>query len=1073
MKNPINKSNIRRPLKGILLLIVLYIVSNTFISSVTQFVIVNREINRIGGYYKSIGTIQPFEKEKYLNEAQKIISGDSMINYEDNRRYCLGIIEGLYNPRIKQYESRDLYNDSTDDYRTFLGDSIFTAVVDEVYQAPSAETVYDGLGISITIKERIAGFPDYMKNSLRSAIAVSAKSLRTGDKFDFINNDVIDDLLSLESGKTYLFRTYRDDIISKSFTMIKPLYTDGPLYEKLDDDGYIDWENPKWRMLKEDIDVLNENIQSYFITATKDMTAVPIFQESMKDYYLKEGRLLNREDDINQNYVCVIHEDFSKIRNINIGDKLEIQMRNTEKGHSYLASSKDRRDWKTYNTSEPITFEVVGIMASFLNARGTIYGRDIYIPDSTLPEGFGYYYNQGIYEPDVDSYDYSFTLRSSEEQSEFIKKYEEQLKEMGYKLYFIENNAESYWNSAKPLKHSALISFVLFTVLLLLTQYFVAYIYVDGHKLNYAIERALGIPTKVSGTHLVAPLILFGGMTSIIGGFLGYDNAIDKSEELLTNLAEVSQFTATSALDIKYFILFIIGLMTLFIIILFIKTSQLKKTSIIDLINSHGTKKKNKQKKNIKEKEDDTEVDFKTLNSSFYLSELDYNRKNLLMKGSRDTLRRYFVNHSLRSKDSSMLLIMLAGIFVFSLLWMNYLIIRNNAFIDETYNETLVTGDVITNYDETVSGTKRGPISGTHIDNLLETGLVKDYTAVANMSYSDMYIERNGIEEKYEMKEEDKKAYHIPTPSFEVIASNKPYNSETKNNLTDVHLAEGYTLEDFYKSYRTDYSDRTNPVIVDEEGNKETPILASKKAMKDYELEIGDRIALVEEYRGTLKIYGTIVGTFADLDMSQVHEWLEYYTYAGKDEQDLFIYPLSALEAIERNRVYYRRLSFKFNPETNRELLARKDELKNMVSNNIYDDHRNELKLWDEELVNVADPLEKNLSLLQVLYPITFVVSILIAGILAFMMVLRRTLDVAILRVLGVKEKEIRKSLFIENIILTLIGISIATAIMAIIKSGSYSVSLLKYAMIIGGYLLGTIVGLVLSIAKVTNKKTT
>lgn len=108
---------------------------------------------------------------------------------------------------------------------------------------------------------------------------------------------------------------------------------------------------------------------------------------------------------------------------------------------------------------------------------------------------------------------------------------------------------------------------------------------------------------------------------------------------------------------------------------------------------------------------------------------------------------------------------------------------------------------------------------------------------------------------------------------------------------------------------------------------------------------------------------------------------------------------------MERTGVYYDLLEFEFKPEKGRELLALKDEFKNMVLNNIYDVYRNELKLWDEELINVVDPLEKNLSLLKVLYQVTFMVSILIAGILAFMMVLRRTLDVAILRVLGVKEK--------------------------------------------------------------------
>ena len=370
-------------------------------------------------------------------------------------------------------------------------------------------------------------------------------------------------------------------------------------------------------------------------------------------------------------------------------------------------------------------------------------------------------------------------------------------------------------------------------------------------------------------------------------------------------------------------------------------------------------------------------------------------------------------------------------------------------------------------------GTFKGDISGTHIDNLLETGLVKDYTSLASMSYKDMYMDKDGIVEKYE-KEEKGIAYEKflnREAVFNIRASNKLYNRESGMNLINLNFLDGYRLEDLYKNYKADYSDRTNPIVVDDKGNQEIPILASEKALEEYELNLGDKIILKEEDRENLNVSATIVGTFSRLDINEINEWLKQYVTIFAEEEALFIYPISALEAIENNKVYYDLLEFEFEPEKNRELLARKEELKDIVANNIYDVNKNGLKLWDEELINVVEPLEKNLSLLEVLYPITFILSIIIAGILSFIMVLRRTLDVAILRVLGVKEKEVRKSLFMENIILTLIGIFISTIIMILITLGSYSIPLVKYASIIGGYLLGTIVGLILAIEKVTSKK--
>ncbi len=57
-----------------------------------------------------------------------------------------------------------------------------------------------------------------------------------------------------------------------------------------------------------------------------------------------------------------------------------------------------------------------------------------------------------------------------------------------------------------------------------------------------------------------------------------------------------------------------------------------------------------------------------------------------------------------------MLLLTLAGIFVFSLLWMNYAILRNKDLIDKAYNEIIIMGNLITNKDRIVTGAFKGGI---------------------------------------------------------------------------------------------------------------------------------------------------------------------------------------------------------------------------------------------------------------------------------------------------------------------------------------------------------------------------
>jgi ABC-type antimicrobial peptide transport system permease subunit len=565
---------------------------------------------------------------------------------------------------------------------------------------------------------------------------------------------------------------------------------------------------------------------------------------------------------------------------------------------------------------------------------------------------------------------------------------------------------------------------------------------------------------------------------------MGYKNAMEKSVKLLADLVETTERTINSGLDIKYFILFTLISIIPFIAMLLIRVRQLKNSSVIELIN-------NNKKKILQEEAQDES--FEVAKATTISTELAYeekvhtevmkkvketmnnekrtmeDNKHIVIKNSKKSLKIFSLNHTLRSKFTSILLVILAITFTFSLLWMNYLNIKNNDLIDKVYKENAITADIITKDDES-SWVEAGPINGKHIENLFNTGLVQDYVAIVEMYYKELYIKRDGVVRKYETGEKDTIHFFTRRPTFVVYANNKNYSSDdTDMAFTELDFMEDYSLNDFDREYIGDYSNIHDPIIIDEKGEEGFPVLASNKAMEHFDLELGDKIFLEPNPKVrnlSIKSYGTIVGTFKEIDMGK-----DFYGYPLiQQDFSLFIYPISALEAIEEE-LYYNKLEFEFNPEKNKELMERKDELRKIVANNPFNEFPTELRLWDGELTNVIEPLEKNLSLLEVLYPITFILSIIIAGILSFIMVLRRTLDVAILRVLGVKEKEVRKSLFMENIILTLIGIIIATIIMIIITSSSYSIPLVKYANIIGGYLLGTIIGLILSIWKVTNKK--
>ncbi|CAK7058198.1 ABC transporter permease [Tissierella sp.] len=1073
MKNPISKSNLRRPLKGILLLIILLIASNLFISSISQFFIVNREIDNIGKHYRSIGTIRPLdENNSDVKEAQELITGDPMIDFEDNRRFTTGVIDGLYRNKRNGNMIDGIIGSN-------VLDTVFIGELKEVDKYTLADNIYEGTILRAKVTDILAGTPDliesefYYKEYQEHRFLFLSHSIDTGEKYEYIDNDIIDELFQLELGKKYLFRT---DVFVKSNTgsVAKPLYDDGPLYIELDDNGYIDWDDPQFKIIKEEMEFINENIFSYYITGTKDMTAMQEVQDSAKDYYLVDGRWIDKEDDEIQNYAVIIHETIAKNYNINIGDKLEIKMRDNEYGASVLFTEKDHREWRNYYTSEPKSFEVVGIFNQ--NSFGSRYYY-MYVPESIIPIELGRY-TGGLDEPiSVSIYSYSFVLKNAEDESAFIEKYKEPLKELGYELSFLINNIGSFKEASDPIKRSTAISAMVFSVLLILIQGFVIYVYIDGHKLNYAIERALGIPAKISGKHLVQPLVIFGIIASAVGGYTGYNKAIEKSTELLSSIPSNIQRTVTLGLDIKYFILFIFLSMIPFSIMLFLRIKQLKNSSVIDLINNNKKKKivqvesKQEGSKSI-EMVKATTISQSTENTVYVEERKEkYIEEDIpiLTKDSQKALKRFSLNHTLRSKVTSILLIVLAGIFTFSLLWMNYLTIKNNGLIEKAYKDTIITGDIIVKQNKATSqGT--GPIHRRHIDKLIETDLVKDYKAIASMIYEELYINRDGVIKKYEIGEKDKVHVFIKHPIFAVNASSKSYNSSDRIiEFADLTIIDGYSLEDFDKEYTRGYSKNGEKTVLDEKGEEDFPILVSKTAMDHYDLKLGDKILLEPASRHrqlSAKAYGTIVGTFKGISSGK-----DYYGKTIVNEEiELFIYPIRVLNITEL-QTFYSKIEFVFKQEKNKELMERKEEIKRIVSDNGFNEFPMELKLWDEELTNVMEPLEKNISLLEVLYPVTFILSIVIAGILAFIMVLRRSTDTAILRILGVKEKEVRLNLFSENLMLVLIGTAIACITVFAISIKSYPIDLVKYIVVTGGYMLGTTAGLILGIGKVTNKK--
>jgi len=127
--------------------------------------------------------------------------------------------------------------------------------------------------------------------------------------------------------------------------------------------------------------------------------------------------------------------------------------------------------------------------------------------------------------------------------------------------------------------------------------------------------------------------------------------------------------------------------------------------------------------------------------------------------------------------------------------------------------------------------------------------------------------------------------------------------------------------------------------------------------------------------------------------------------------------------------------------------------------------------IWDEELRVVVAQLDKNISLLEVLYPVVIGVSVLIGAGLCLLLLLQAAREAAILRVLGATRTAVRLALIAEPLFLSILGVVLGLGISRVLWTASGLVQAGPMLIAASLYLAGTLAGLVAGAIAVTDKK--
>jgi hypothetical protein len=294
--------------------------------------------------------------------------------------------------------------------------------------------------------------------------------------------------------------------------------------------------------------------------------------------------------------------------------------------------------------------------------------------------------------------------------------------------------------------------------------------------------------------------------------------------------------------------------------------------------------------------------------------------------------------------------------------------------------------------------------------------------------------------------------------------------SRTQNDLEALALAEELSeeviraAEDYYQELG--FRGILYPV------NLNLPIVIDRRVKEAFGFEYGDTLYLIDQndrrFEQIRVISCIIVGSYNH------REGFTGYSYMPGAQRSVILTPLSAVEVLApllSRSFAYSQARFIVDPTAYRSYLEKRDSLWQLINDERAGMVLLSARFWDEELRLVGGPLEDNLELMLLLYPIAVLVSVVIAIGFAALLLLQKAKEAALMRMLGMSKYKVCQTLCLELLILSILGQAVAFSHFSII-SGGLSVDVrVRTIVFLLFYLCGSTIGAILAAISISNRK--
>lgn len=934
-----------------------------------------------------------------------LVASSPYVDFLDTRRYASGVLDGIYNADIDGSSSD--HEGSAASFGVNTSEILsWVTLLDKTYEEQEGSYLY-----TFRIADPLYGYPERAFQGM----ALQIWHEDAGEEA-FAAEDA-----TLTPGETYLIRCYYYDNVR-----------DASPYHLCRADP-----NGKWFLTEtegeallpilladEDVALQEMNRHTMQVVSTADMRKMPNVQESSHSYYLEEGRWLDAEDQALANPVCVVHVGFAQLRGLSLGDEITLTLRDLPETYLGYVISDFQDSWDTYAT-QSVTLQIVGIYGTLSpNPVQMSYTSNyLYIPDSVMPDGFG------VGDGSVYDSSFSFLLRSPADKDAFLTETRPALLDLGLDVQFIERDWETFAAASDALKDSALSGLLLYGALFLTVAAVCAFVYVHQRTKEIAIARALGMGAGETLWGSFVPYALLAAVGIGAGSYFARRIAWG---QILPKLEEISPEPVVAP---PWTHLALLGLCLLLVAALpvFLGLRHSARRSVLEVL----------QGVTVRPRVDGAPASAVTPKGSpasqavpgIVIPQAQISKKH---RGGGAALARFTLRHALRSPVRTALYLCTALLFGISLAVIQQNLSQASSQIDALYETVQVTAEVVkTNPTASVNdgSGENGFIAQETIDQLLNTGFFSDYYAEAQKSNAMLLLILPSQSGKVLQQEEDLTIF-MPSDEAKFLSQ--------EGNSIEIEYFPGYDGSIFSQENYGETNELGLPAHA-------LPVILPRELYESWNPSGGSNFVLgCRDTIGnpTVRIAGVYDGT---------------YVNAGA-----ILMPAGVAQWIGVASLSYTKANFEVDRAKNRELpqlLAEADEI---VSDPMAGSLPLSFLLWDEELREAIGPLNENVEVLELLYPLVLLLSALTAAGLTALLLVQRTKTAALLRVIGVSRIQARWMLGTELLLPALLGECIVVlALMNLFPMVSAG-SMAEGAAI---YLLGAIVGALLGVYMVTRKR--